>query len=126
MGFWVTFWPTFAALLAAMLVLEVFHIGLNYFMMRRQAKKVMKAQKEAQAKLAASLGMTSEEIEKKVETINNARIEIETQQAAAMFEAMPTEGILEIPTVEGEIPTVSGEAVEAAEEEKSRDPGQYL
>jgi hypothetical protein len=118
MGFWTIFWPTFAALLSAMLVLEVFHIGLNYAMLRHQSKKATKAQKEAQAKLAASLGITPEEIQKKVEAINNTREELETRQAAALFEAMPAEGILEIPTV-------SGEAVEKKKEEHNGQ-GQYL
>ena len=101
------FWTVYFGLLAAMATMEAAHIGINYYWQWRQSKKAQAAQKEAQAKLASSLGISPEEIEKKVEEINSAREQQETKIAAQLFasagasEAAP--GSMEIPTASGEV-----------------------
>ncbi len=112
------FWTTYFALLAAMVTMEAAHMGFSYYMTRRQMAKDEAQQKEAQAKLADLMGISMGEMEEKVEKINSAREEKETEMAAKLFSTLPTEALA------AEVPTVSGEAEEKKDEHDGQ--GQYL
>lgn len=48
MLFWTIFWPVFSALVGAFMITEIFHLGLGYYLHKKQDK----ARQELEAKIA--------------------------------------------------------------------------